>query len=384
MSASGTMIRGDDNPQLFVLVLCDEGTGAAIRPATESDLAGLDTAGCASGASPRPAPHQHRQMSLQEILASRAAMGGPSCSHCGVTGEGRATRPARDCARTSCQTGPGIQGRTPLNHQRNPLPSPSQSLRSGGVALHISRCCAMPAAPDTGEAVGRWCIHFEWSKPGIFSQPAGRLSPVFSRAFASGPAHPHCDAPRPDFVAGGPISSCPCTPPLLRGSGRRPPPLAATPPPRRTRASRPSSSRVSSVPRRDGPLPRVTPRPALGQCPATLANGLGPTPATGPGSPGAGHPHAPRAPPSLRTSIAPSLFPTTLVPLLQLTAGAPRPAPRGTSFVPARHVAWPPPPPSVLSMYVLLCPGEVLPVFPSPIACLAILPILCAPPRKGD
>ncbi|KAL6781526.1 CGL106 [Auxenochlorella protothecoides x Auxenochlorella symbiontica] len=74
-----------EDKQLFILALCDEFTGTALRPATESDLAGIDSPASSPPPMPRHSAAQHRSMSLQEILASRAAFGGPSCSHCGVT-----------------------------------------------------------------------------------------------------------------------------------------------------------------------------------------------------------------------------------------------------------------------------------------------------------
>lgn len=75
-----------EEKQLFVLALCDEFTGTALRPATESDLACIESPSTTPSSSGRSNGAQHRTMSLQEILASRAAHGGPSCSHCGVRG----------------------------------------------------------------------------------------------------------------------------------------------------------------------------------------------------------------------------------------------------------------------------------------------------------
>jgi hypothetical protein len=87
-------VEEGSEPRLYCLVLIDEETGAPVRPATDHDLASLVMGDDLSTQTP-PAkgeassqPHPPKQQSFQELLASTyPAKEGPSCMHCGVTGE---------------------------------------------------------------------------------------------------------------------------------------------------------------------------------------------------------------------------------------------------------------------------------------------------------
>lgn len=89
---------GDESPsdrKLFVLALCDE-RGAALRAATAGELAALNDSSPLAPESAGPTPREERRhMTLQEILAAKAAEGGPVCCHCGVTGACRRGRRSR-------------------------------------------------------------------------------------------------------------------------------------------------------------------------------------------------------------------------------------------------------------------------------------------------